>query len=235
MAKNNSKKKVFDISNIIKELKSACKYDVDFDTERSNCTSECYNSDDYCRCTEITSATVESIDVNSILNNVKDLAYSDIQNYGLDRLLRYEVSNKEIYEADISGGYYGEELHGAMIESHALNNITNKLIEFASCKSDFDKVMYLLKNEYGYILDDILERNFKQANIKEIDSLEITYNKEHYRRLDKSIIDQYKYYKEPRCIVYQKDGKYILVDGYHRLVSAKNNGKDKISVICLDY
>jgi hypothetical protein len=46
------------------------KYEVEYDYERSQCTCDAYERNDYCRCTTFERAWVESINVKLLVNNL---------------------------------------------------------------------------------------------------------------------------------------------------------------------
>ena len=74
-------------------------YEVDYDYERSQCTCDAYERLDYCRCTTIEMAWVESINVKAIVNKLYTKycqEHSEINEYCFDRI----CSALKIYDKD---------------------------------------------------------------------------------------------------------------------------------------
>lgn len=204
-----------------------------FNNGYSMCTDECYKSDDYCRCRRVIDCEIESVNIDSILDKILSNNFSEIEKYCLDRILRYSLNDISLYKVNIHDDYYGEITSGVSIINK--KSILKKVYDLAGCESDYDKIIYSLNNEYGYILDELKSRNYSDAYIKSIAIDDIIYNKSHYFRLNKGLVDSYNEHDGPRCVVYKDANKYILIDGHHRLMSAKNIGLSEADVVCLDY
>ena len=91
-------------------------YEVDYDYQRSECTCNAYEDGDYCRCTTIERAWVESINVKLVIKKLYDKYckdHSDINEYCFDRICSaFKIYDKDYYEVESCGGYYGEEIEG---------------------------------------------------------------------------------------------------------------------------
>lgn len=214
-------------------------YDVDYDYERSQCTCNAYENLDYCRCTTIERAWVESINVNLIINKLYKKYCeepSDINEYCFDRICSaFKIYDKDLYEVESCPGYYGEEIGGVYFENEEkIVEAFNKILEL---ENDIDKVKFILELEYGYLIDKVTYRNF--ATIEEVCTEKIKLpQQEYFMKLSKEVIEDYKDRKLPIAVCIKKKDKfcdlfdcYILVDGYHRFIANKDRAVNKIIVL----
>lgn len=224
----------FVTNTVIDKIQQSVRYNVIYDYKSSYCTGNC---DDYCRCTSIISSKINEVNVNAILSDVIDSKWEDVTKYCIDRILRYMLSEVNNYELIISRGYYGEECLGVKFIESSLDLINDKLKKFEDCKSDFEKIEFVLINEYGYLLETIANCGYSNVYIKTIQTSEIVKNENHYAKLQKSVIDSYDNYDLPRCICIKDsvDSKYRLIDGYHRYHSAINQKLKEITILELSY
>ena len=97
--------------------------------------------------------------------------------------------------------------------------------------SDIDKIKYILKLEYGYVIDSITNCHNVIVTSCSPKSV-ISPQREYCHRLEKEVVESYRDYKIP-CAVCKKSGdKYLIIDGYHRVAANKN--KDNIEIIVID-
>lgn len=204
---------------------------VEYDYERSACTCNEW----ICRCTTIDRAWIESININKVISNLyssnfnkNSISYIDF--YCFDRICRFfHVWDKEYYEVEVCGGYYGEEIGGVYFENEdKVISEFNKLLEL---KNDIDKIKYILQLEYGYVIESVENSN----NISIINcnpKLIIFPQREYYRKLEKNVVDSYKGYKAPCAICKKQGDKYLIVDGYHRV--AANQDEENITIIVIE-
>ncbi len=84
----------------------------------------------------------------------------------------------------------------------------------------------ILISEYGYLLDSLIDADF---SIIEVNTSDIIFpSKRHADNVGKKYL--YSYRKHKICgIVREKGGKYLVIDGYHRITA--NLKFQKIKVI----
>ena len=220
------------------------KYSTDYDYDtHTDCYSHGCNDEGICRCETISNAHVTSVNitamVSEIYNSINDNSLSSKRNntinsilggvskeidiYTIDRILRinkaYEPSNWEI---QICGGYYGQEIDDIILENSIAQKIEDQINEALSIIDLTPRIEYLLKLEYGHILPELQSRQYSLETI-ERDSI-IFGSDEHYRKVNTKNLDHYsdKNYQGIRGIALVKDGKFRLIDGYHRCSSSEN-------------
>lgn len=191
-------------------------YSRSTDCEEHGCPKE-----GICRCSTIKDARV--IEVGDITRNFGLL--DEFQRYCVDRLLvARKIWDTDNWEVRVRRGYYGQEIDGVYLENaNKIEQEVNELLKL----SDTDKIKYVLKLEYGYILDVLENKDFE---ICEVERSSIIFGQEgHYKKLDKGMVEKYKDYELPRGICIQDGEKYRVIDGYHR-ISACQDEKVKIIV-----
>lgn len=188
---------------------------VDYDYERTNC----HCNEDYCRCTTICSTEINAINVTNVMNRIFDKMVhskdSDILKYCFDRICyNFEIYNKSLYEVEVCGGYYGEEIEGVYFLNE--DKVVEQVDIILSLKTDYQKIIHCLNLEYGYLLEEI--KNKSLAKIVCVDkSLILIPQKEHYVKLNQDAIKNYKESTLPLCVCTKQEEHYRLVDGYHRV------------------
>lgn len=213
--------------------------EIEYDRETSCEESGC---DTICRCSRIVDSKIESIDINSIIESIyyeyfdkseqtkRDLKLNSILNgidktidlYTIDKILRINrIWDKENWEINISNSYYGEEVDSITLWKSVAEKIENQLDEALFIDDLSKRTEYLLNLEYGYILPELIGKNYKLETIKKED---IIFGSDgHYRKIQTEDLEHYsdKNYSNIRGVVSQKDDKYKLIDGYHRCFSTK--------------
>ena len=162
---------------------------VSYDYDRT----PCHCDDDYCRCTQIINAHVCKVNVKMIVSELSkkySKSKSSIDVYCFDRICyALKIYDKDLYEVEVGGGYYGEEVYGVYFENE--EKIVNAYNELLALNSDIEKIKYCLRLEYGYLIDCVESSSF--VDIIEVDPHEIyTPQMEYFRRVDKDVIDEYK-------------------------------------------
>lgn len=202
------------------------RYDgVDCEYERNNNNCRC---EDYCRCATITNAHVTSVNTKEVTQKVAEYlgVTSELDVYCVNRILSsFKVYNNEAWDVRVCGGYYGEEIGGIFLKQ--AYKIEQEAQSILALKNSSEKVEAVLTLEYGYLLDILFNCRYY---IKTIDRSKICYQREHYTKLDRSAVEAYKDYSLPRGIVQlQSNGRYRLIDGYHRI--AASTGQEEVKVI----
>ena len=214
----------------------------DYDAYR-DCNAHGCDEEGICRCETLENAHVLTVDIpsigNEIYNSIFDNSLSSKRNsainsilggvskeidiYTIDRILRinkaYEPSN---WEVQVCGGYYGQEIDDVLLENSIAQKIEDQINEALSIIDLTSRIEYLLMLEYGNILPALQGRQYSIETI-ERDSI-IFGSDEHYRKVNTKSLDHYsdKNYQGIRGIALFKDGKFRLIDGYHRSSTSEN-------------
>ena len=220
------------------------RYNVNYDySDYRNCDAYGCDDEGICRCGTIENAHVLTVDIPSIVNEIyanhfdNSLATKrnstintilggvtkEIDLYTIDRILRinkaYEPTN---WEVQVCGGYYGQEIDDIILENSVARKIEDEL-EMAFDLIDLtERIEYLLKLEYGHILPALQGLKYS-IEMVERDSI-IFGSDEHYRKVNTENIDHYsdKNYSGIRGVAIFKDGRFRLIDGYHRSSTSEN-------------
>jgi hypothetical protein len=219
--------------------KTNLQYEVDYDYDRSPCTCDADEHGDYCRCTTIERAWVETINVRQVINKLYNRyckEHSEINEYCFDRICSaLKIYDKDYYEVESCPGYYGEEIGGVYFENEEkIVNAYNKLLEF---ETDIEKIKYILELEYGYLLDRVQIKTVARIELVSTDTIRLP-QQEYFMKLDKEVIEDYKNRNLPVAVcIKEKDryieafDRYVLIDGYHRFVANKDRKMNKIIVL----
>lgn len=142
----------------------------------------------------------------------------DINRYTIDRILRkYKVWDSDNFEVEVCGGYYGQEIDGVFIIKNISDKIETELETAFSIEDLTGRVEYLLTLEYGKLLPEL---ESSQYEIVELDKTDINFGSiDHHSKVKKKDLEFYsdKNYKGIRGVVTFTNGKYRLIDGYHRV------------------
>lgn len=204
-------------------------WSVDYDYERSPC--RCHEW--ICRCTTIEHAWVEKVDVQEVVDKLYRAHCKNVTNldkYCFDRICHaFKIYDKELYEVETGGGYYGEEVYGVYFDDE--EKIVKAYQELVALETDIEKIKYCLKLEYGYFLDCIMAAS--SAAVIEVASDEVSLpQKEYFKKVNMKTIEDYKDRKLPVAVCIKEDNRYRLVDGYHRFVA--NKDREKVDIIVLE-
>lgn len=213
--------------------KTNLQYTVDYDYERSRCTCKAYERGDYCRCTTIKHAWIDDVNVNEVVRKLYEThsrTDSDIDEYCFDRICYvFKIYDKDYYEIETGGGYYGEEVYGVYFENE--EKIYNAYYEMLALRADIEKIKYCLKLEYNYLIDCVETTDF--AYIIEVSPNDIRPPQtEYFIKLANYAIEEYKNRNLPIAVCIKDGSKYRLIDGYHRLVA--NKDREKVDIVVLE-
>jgi hypothetical protein len=199
---------------------------ANYDYDSTGCLGIC--DDQYCRCNKIVNARITSVSIPSLTKYITEHTKDMVEKYCVDRILRIH----KIYESDnwyiqIGGGYYGEEVYKVTLECGVVSAINDDLIELEKIESDSNKIKFILRREYGYLLDVIKDLKFSIEKIKR-DDIKIP-NDHYHGKISAANYVMYlteSYYTNvpqtynfdgPVGVLREDDaGNLILVDGYHR-------------------
>ncbi|KKM63404.1 hypothetical protein LCGC14_1511760, partial [marine sediment metagenome] len=159
----------------------------------------------------------------------KSFEKTGIVAYGVNRLMIHSpLADTSNWNVNIQQGYYGEETCGCNASPSDIYETAETIDEFLLLKTDKSRVEFLLKNEYGYLLPTV--ENCKWSVIR-VAVKDITLpNPDHYKRLDKKIVQQYRDTQDglPQCVCVGDN--FRLVDGYHRFAARQEKAR-KILII----
>jgi len=207
----------------------AAEYDYDSYKACQNGSSCCDH--DYCRCGVITNAHIKSVNINYVIDLMTKDCQDELLCYCVDRVMRIsKVMDVNSWKINISGGYYGEEVHGVSLIEEAEKDTSNMLVELDKL-TNIDKIKKLLEYEYGWVLPKL--KSLTRVKISEIPLEDINlFNDSYVRKLSKESIDYYKDYKLPRAVcILAADHSNIVIDGYHRMMSAQKNKLATVKII----
>jgi len=212
--------------------------DLDYNTEHDCANAGC-DSEGICRCGKIVDIKIESTNMADIYSVFSEVTLnSDILGYCINRLLYinklWSKENHDVWEVNVGGGYYGEEIESVKMCHDVQKALESQIIRLIDTASDTDKIKYVLKMEYGYLLDSI--KDTRHAQIIDIWRSSIKVGQpDHYKKLDINVIEDYKKtvnkLKLPICVCKKESGYVRLIDGYHRFAASI---KDTVDIIVLE-
>jgi hypothetical protein len=211
---------------------------IDIDYKRDyNCSSYGCDSEGICRCSSIYDEQIININVSEIVENIYNQIYDnskatkrnnlinslfgiskELEIYTIDRILRKSlIYDESIWEIEIEGGYYGQEIGSVKLDSTYADKLSQKINESIVIDNVKNRVEYLLNLEYGYILPELLDKDYRVITINKSDI--VFGNEKHLKNVSTKDLDFYSdtNYDGIRGVVTKKDGKYKVIDGYHRL------------------
>lgn len=209
-------------------------YHSDYDCSNNSCEDE-----GICRCGMIYETEITNVVVVEMVNLIYDELFDnttlsgkregklnqllfgigeDINRYTIDRILRkYKIWEPDYYNIEVCGGYYGQEIEGVYLNKNIATKIESEL-EIAFSINDLSgRVEYLLGLEYGVLLPEL---EHCQYEIIEVDKVDINFGSiDHHNKVKKKDLEFYTdgKYKGIRGVVTFANGKYRLIDGYHRV------------------
>lgn len=150
-----------------------------------------------------------------------------IDRYCINRILtQNKIYKTENWMYRTINDYYGQEVDMICLKPHVAEIVDSQLNSL-KFKSLAKKLEYILQLEYGHLIPSVVNRGWYivQTNVKEL----LFSNVHHFKECQKKDFRYLKNYKLPRAIVTQQpDGRYKVVDGYHRICAA---GTDPFLVI----
>lgn len=139
-----------------------------------------------------------------------------IYRYCIHRILtHFKLFTPEVWKYYATDDYYSQEVNNVFVERNRATIIDRVLNEMRELP-DNKKIELMLQLEYGKVLPTIKDKVWRIATITKDDLL--FSNESHLKKCidtDKSYLDSYKL---PRGLcVLMANGKYRVIDGYHRL------------------
>jgi len=199
--------------------------EYDYDRSRNNC-----RCGDYCRCSVIVGERVTSVKPDEIFKILTADINDVILTYCIDRTVRAsKVMDLNSWEVNITGGYYGEEVHGVRLIDSVKSELIKSLSGLGSL-SDVDMIKKVLEYEYGYVLPKLADAKYTDVVKVKLDDVKL-FNDQYMRKVSKSIVDSYVNYDLPRSVCLKEGYKYVVIDGYHRMMSAQQQKLDSVRII----
>ena len=212
-------------------------YKREYDCESAGCDNE-----GICRCSTIYDAHVTEVRIagirEEIFKKIGKNKLSETEKYCIDRILMsHKIYQADLWEVEADYGYYGQEIGSVTFDDRKAIECDEHIFKMLSLKTDRAKINYVIELEYGYLIASLKDKYYY---LVEIEADKIFFAQEtHYKKLDQDVVAEYRNYSLPRGVVYEDEGKYRIIDGYHRLAAvgskyatvylAKNKGKSKKS------
>jgi hypothetical protein len=229
---------------MIKIVGTNFRYHIDCDYNYyKDCSGYGCDDEGICRCGTIDNAHVISVKIpsmvdeiytnyfdntlatkrNSTINSMLGGITKEIDIYTIDRILRINKSYEPTsWEVQVCSGYYGQEIDDIILKESIAIKIEDQIDKAFDIINLTKRIEYLLMLEYGSILPTLKGIQYSIQNV-ERDSI-IFGSDEHYRKVNTESIDYYsdKNYTGIRGIALVKDGRFRLIDGYHRSSTSEN-------------
>lgn len=224
------------------------RHTVEVESETSYCV--CDPDEMICRCRSIESAHIEEVhelDVPELLCQLqtnRDKKYTPQELYGIDRILRTSVIEPDDFYIETCQGYYGEETGAVTLEGGSLTRLEERVDKYLRVAHKPTKAIpALLRQEYGHVLPELQGKSFRVQSVP-LSQLDFP-AKQHANTLDAGRVQKYQAYFSsvgtgsknlsqkwlPVGVTQaQANGRYRVIDGYHRLHAAKARNKKKVLV-----
>jgi hypothetical protein len=222
-------------------------YDREYTCEVSGC-----DNDNICRCSVISNLIIETVNIPSVVDDIfnqlqssskktkkRDLKITKllyggevVDKYCIDRLL---VANKVHFETnwniEICDGYYGQQVGEISIISDLFEKIKSQVDYVYNLLTLSEKLKFVIEVEYGTILPILQGKNFELISIykSQIDFKKL--NQKHIESVKQKDLSHYCNYSLPRGIVKKIGDDYLIIDGYHRIISCDQKAFEVFLVI----
>jgi hypothetical protein len=154
---------------------------------------------------------------------------SAINEYCFDRICTaFKIYDKDHYEVESCGGYYGEEIEGVYFDNES--GLLEAFADLLALETDLEKIKYVLEIEYGYLLDKVKASTHAYISTVYTRAIDLP-QQEYFVKLDKAVIEDYKNRKLPIAVCLECGGRYKLIDGYHRFVANKDRVTNQIIIL----
>jgi hypothetical protein len=227
------------------DIRKAIRYDFKkFITFQINYICECseYCSvEGVCRQNKITDIQIQYINLHAIaekifsfIHNIRSQQFmrqdklSELLNgfnhrleiYGIERLL----NNAKVYDINkwtynVANGYYGQEIDSVWLSEDTLNELEDRIFKYTSYEDIKNKIEFLLKCEYGYVLPELLNCKYRISRIS-ISEVYFGNLKRFNQSVNKNI---YKSRNQENImgICIRQNDVYKVIDGYNRMSQSK--------------
>jgi len=203
------------------------KYHVDVDSENNgDCYTDGCDDEGICRCGTIDNAKVNEVPVDKLAAEIAP--ESLLVQYCVERILQHfkPLHDPDSWDIEVEGGYYGEEIESVKIKPQVAETLANILLSLNGA-TDNQVVETALNVEYGFVLPTLKDKTWTLERVA-LANVELG-AKHHAANLNEEQVDKYRINEKPVSgLMLYSDGKYRVIDGYHRITAAK---KDKKQVI----
>lgn len=186
--------------------------------------------DGICRCQVIEQVRIEGLNTEQAVKAIWPTA-EPLTAYALERLLRTQALwEPQHWQPEIIKGYYGEEVGQIRLDWQKAAAIEAEAETLLALPAN-EQIERTLVLEYGYLLDELQGRDW---TLRQIATEELVLGaEEHYRSLDTAAIERYRYRRElPVALVIPRpDGRYRVIDGYHRAAAALRDEREQVPVV----
>ena len=196
--------------------------------------SDCCDND-MCRCAVLQDLKATSINPRAISDRIVGKMSNIVHAYCVDRIITKAVTPyvshpEDLFDVHACGGYYGEEIGEIKMCPSVADEIAKKLRLLGEMKSNRERILYVLNNEYGHVLSAV--EKAKSWYVKTVDFSEIDIGQpDHYNKLEDSVVAAYVDYDLPRAVCLKSGDKFRLIDGYHRVAAFEKKRKGDITII----
>lgn len=207
---------------------------VDYDTETS-CEEHGCIEEGICRCSRILNPRVTNVNIEEIKSYIcrkiktpKHVTTQIVLEYCIDRILRLnEIYDTDIWNVQICNGYYGEEIDSVKLKKEKAEEIDKDIDELMKHTTTDQMIEFILEYEYLFLLPELKDNKWE---VKIINKDKIVAGADsHMKKVMKEDTDIYKDYDGISAVCLQReDGKYRLIDGYHRIAASKSK---KVKII----
>lgn len=203
------------------DIKYYCEYDCE---ESRHCEEYGCHDEGICRCSTIDEVKIKGpLDIHGFVAHLRNVTVED--KYCIDRVLTIlHAWDKQMWTPDICSGYYGEELNHILFDGLTALKADQHLDALRTLTFS-QKIEYLLNLEYGFLLDEIKNKNWGIIEVKK-EQIHLG-QKDYSRKLDSEVVATYENYILPKAIAVIRGSQnglpqYHVIDGYHRISANKS-------------
>lgn len=162
-----------------------------------------------------------------------------ITRYCIHRILtHHKVYLEENWNYQVGEDYYGEEIQGLTLKPQVATKIEHSLEELR-IKNSTEKIEMILQMEYGRLIPSVINKKWA---VSQVTPEELYYsNTEHHEQCKNNLQEEQNTeyaktlseYPYPRGLaILNPNGKYKVIDGYHRLVGCPKD-QNPLIIYCL--
>lgn len=165
-------------------------------------------------------------------NTKKTIATSMfIYRYCIHRILtHFKLYSESVWQYFITDDYHSQEISAICLKDNVAQAVDQCLSQMVLL-SDTKRIELMLDLEYGKIISSAYDKEWLITHV-DVEDLHFS-NSAHYERCMLDDMTYMKGYKLPRglCIL-MPNGKYRVIDGYHRICAAIKNGDNILVIYC---
>lgn len=156
-----------------------------------------------------------------------------IYRYCIHRIMtHFKAYDRNMWQYFIEDDYHSQEVSEIKLKSEVALEIDTHLRYLINIPIK-RKIEYVLTLEYGKLLPSVTNKNWLIGPVSK-DDLHFS-NQTHYERCSESDLSYLNGYNLPRGLcIKQSNGKYKVIDGYHRLCAAEKLGDNFLVIYAED-